>query len=288
MTIIKYLVWLSVLLFTSDAHSYRSCQNIFDPFYGVYRTQCKSGVDFNQFQKSAYQSQHQSQWCWAASISMVFAHAGYDVDQRRIVNEAYGGIVNLPAQGWQLAQNLNRNWLDDEGNSFRSTLSGLYDASQGVVGLADSQIIDELSKGNPLVIGTGGHAMVLTEVGYYLNAFGGFDGYAYATVFDPWPGRGARYLSGAEFTRADFGSGGTMQFLASATVRSTDERTNTFATGDSQSGSAGNASKDFEDVFGVGSFSFGVCYLLVICLAVTRNLRRKVRFFDKGMGRNIQ
>jgi hypothetical protein len=58
--------------------------------------------------------------------------------------------------------------------------------------------------------------MVLTEVSYYLNYWGGFDGYAYAAVFDPWPGRGARILSPAEFTRIDFGTGGLMRFLASA------------------------------------------------------------------------
>lgn len=234
MTIYKYLFAIFIMLISYSAFSYNSCQNVYDPNYGIYRTQCTAGVNFNQFQSYAFQNQYQSQWCWAATISMVFAHSGYQVDQHRIVNEAYGGITNLPAQGWQLTQNLNRSWIDDSGSEFSSRVSGLYDASQGVVGISDAQIINQLSNGKPLIIGSNGHAMVLTEVSYYLNDMGGFTGYVYAAVFDPWPGRGPRYLTPQEFTRVDFGTGGTMEFLASAVI-----------TGSSSDGSSGGNTSVF-------------------------------------------
>jgi hypothetical protein len=66
---------------------------------------------------------------------MVFAHSGFKVDQQRIVREAYGGITNLPAQGWQVTQSLNRSWVDDDERSFDSRITGLYDADKGVVGI---------------------------------------------------------------------------------------------------------------------------------------------------------
>jgi|GEM_PF-1495120 len=216
----KFLLLLVLLFLAFPSQAYRSCQNVFDPYYGVYRTQCTAGVSFSDFQVYAYQNQYQDQWCWAASISMVFAHAGHSVSQQRIVEEAYGGVVNLPAQGWQLAQNLNKSWIDDNTEEFISSLTGLYDVTRGVVGITDAQIVNELANGNPLIIGSNGHAMVLTEVSYYANSWGGIEGYVYAGVFDPWPGRGARLLSAAEFTRADLGIGGTMQFLASVSITS--------------------------------------------------------------------
>src|SRR4051794_26288549 len=72
---------------------------------------CTAQVDFTRFAQTAFQTQQQTQWCWAASIAMVFSYYGHPVSQSRIVSEAYGGIVNVPAlTGSVMAQALNRSW----------------------------------------------------------------------------------------------------------------------------------------------------------------------------------
>ncbi|HVN04880.1 MAG TPA: hypothetical protein VMT86_10710, partial [Bryobacteraceae bacterium] len=58
-----------------------------------------------------------------------------------------------------------------------------------------------LAVGMPLIIGSMGHAMVLTAVSYNRapNSQGQVTG---AVVRDPWPGRGRRMLSGQEAAAA--------------------------------------------------------------------------------------
>src|SRR5690242_7317257 len=56
--------------------------------------QCVAGIQTSKLGVTAYQ--RATEWCWAACISGVFAYYGHDISQPRIVEEAYGGIVNLP------------------------------------------------------------------------------------------------------------------------------------------------------------------------------------------------
>lgn len=177
---------------------------------------CITEVDFQQFYVQAYQSQLQSQWCWAASISMVFAHAGYSVEQARIVTEAYGAPENIPAlAGIVMAQSLNRNWQDDFGQEFSSRVTGLYDSDAGIYGITNQKIVQELDAGRPLVLGARTHAMVLTAVQYYDTPFG--PQVVSAGVFDPWPSVGPRGLDMDEMTARELG--GSMRFLASVDIR---------------------------------------------------------------------
>lgn len=44
---------------------------------------CISQVDFTQFAQTAYMTQQQDEWCWAASISMLFSFYGHPVSQLR-------------------------------------------------------------------------------------------------------------------------------------------------------------------------------------------------------------
>ena len=66
----------------------------------------------------------------------------------------------------------------------------------------------DLSNDMPLIIGTMGHAMVLTSMVYYCQ---GWTGYAWsdcginaAVVRDPWPGKGRRVLSPEEWFNTSF------------------------------------------------------------------------------------
>lgn len=177
---------------------------------------CTAQVDFAQFAQEAYQSQKRSEWCWAASISMIFAFYGHTVSQDRIVSEVYGAPVNMPSgYGINMARQLNRKWKDDDGNCFRATLTGVYDAQAGVDTLTNADLIRELDNDHPILIGTGGHAMVLTAMQYIGNP--SQPTITLCGAFDPWPGRGARNLTLAEVV--PIGRGGALAFLATARVK---------------------------------------------------------------------
>jgi hypothetical protein len=172
-------------------------------------------VDFTTFVQQAFQTQLASQWCWAASISMIFSYYGHPVSQERIVTEVYGSAVNMPAQaGVTMAQQLNRDWVDDFGQPFSAHLTGAYDAAAGVYQLTNSQIVSELDHDRPLLYGNQHHAMVLTAIQYYKTSAG--PEVVAIGVFDPWPGNGAHGLTTEEMTPAD--SGGAMMFVATATI----------------------------------------------------------------------
>jgi hypothetical protein len=159
--------------------------------------------------------QAMSEWCWAASISMLFSFYQHPVSQPRIVEDAYGGIANLPAmQGATIASKLNKTWTDDNGVVFHAQLTGAYDATAGILALSDQMIVRELDQNHPLIIGARTHAMVLTAVQYYVTPYG--PSIAGAGVFDPWPGIGTRALQPDELVRADLG--GSLIFLATARV----------------------------------------------------------------------
>jgi hypothetical protein len=160
------------------------------------------------------QPQYQSQWCWAASIAMVFRAFGHPVSQARIVNETYGGIVNWPAgSGKVIAQALNRGWRDDAGEAFSSRVVAAYDPQFGIAAISNQQIIQSLAGNMPLVLGARGHAVVLTAVDYVATPI---PQVVAAGAFDPWPGRGLRSLSPDEIVPISLG--GSMQFLAEMRV----------------------------------------------------------------------
>ncbi|MCA9516827.1 MAG: hypothetical protein KC635_17920 [Myxococcales bacterium] len=139
---------------------------------------------------SATGGQHMSQWCWAACIEMVFRHHGYVVPQARIVKETFGDRVNLPSSGWQILGNLNREWVDDRGRRFV--------ARGDVMSSSPVTAAQDLAADQPLILGTQGHAMVLTAVEYRRDQ-GGNGQIVSAIVRDPWPGRGRRTLDPSEW-----------------------------------------------------------------------------------------
>ncbi len=175
---------------------------------GPWGHDCRSGIDFRRFYRRAYDTQHASQWCWAACIEMLFAHRGFRVEQPRIVQEAYGGLVNWPATGMTMARQLQRPWIDDHGRRFRARITGLYDAHAGIHALNNAGIVGALDAERPLIVGARGHAVVLTQVDHVPTPMG--PSIRSAMVFDPWPGRGFRPLMPDELV--PLGQGGSLQF----------------------------------------------------------------------------
>ena len=168
-----------------------------DPFVPPGVRQCQAGIDSSMAHvaAAAVGGQHLSQWCWAACIEMVFRYYGLRVPQARIVQETWGGIADLPAYPGHILTNLNRLWIDLSGRRFR--VSG--DASSANPMTAAQDLAQDL----PLIIGTLGHAMVLTALTYLVDRSGNGEVTA-AIVRDPWPGRGRRVLSAQEWRQTSF------------------------------------------------------------------------------------
>lgn len=140
--------------------------------------QCIAGIATSILDVKASDTQHASQWCWAACIQGVFSYYGHEVPQERIVKETWGSIVNMPGQPQQILSALNRQWIDEDGNSFHVSATTL--TANHVTAAQD------LAADNPLIIGTMGHAMILTAVEYTRNAMGQGN-IVNAIVRDPWP-----------------------------------------------------------------------------------------------------
>lgn len=156
---------------------------------------CEVGLDSRISNRFA-DYQNYDQWCWAACLEMVFRYYGYDLSQEEIVRQAWGEMVNLPASPRLLLDSLNRDWIDDRGRYF-SVYGDVFTANPVTAA-------NDLLENQPLIIGTMGHAMVLTALTYYTNIYGQGE-VVEATVRDPWPGRGGRRaLSAREWYSTTF------------------------------------------------------------------------------------
>lgn len=170
---------------------------------------CVAQVPFYQF-AARYEPQFQSEWCWAACISMIFDYYGHPVTQERVVTEAYGAPANVPAgSGFVIAQALNRSWVDDNGHPFRSVLRAAFDAQAGLAAINSAIIVQALARGYPLIVGARTHATVMTAVSYVSTRMG--TNILQVGVFDPRPGRGGRKLLPDEMIPAPVGS---LMFIA--------------------------------------------------------------------------
>lgn len=159
--------------------------------------QCEVGIDplIASITASVVGGQHLSQWCWAACIETVFRYYGYIVPQADIVKQTWGEIVNLPAYPSQILSNLNGLWVDANGKKF--LVSGDVLSANLVTAAQD------LSQDMPLIIGSMGHAMVLTSLRWLTDVYGE-SLVTDAVVRDPWSNVGKRVLSAEEWYSTSF------------------------------------------------------------------------------------
>ena len=179
-----------------------------DTIYGT--RVCEAGIVSSMIHTAAVDNfQYQSQWCWAACIAMVFEYHGHPVSQARIVREAYGSIVDMPAMPATILAQLNREWVDDNGDPFV--------ASSGFGGTTPDAAARDLADDHPLIVGTQGHAMVLTSMQYQFvpTPFGVQTQLLAAKVRDPWPGNGLRMLRPDEWAMINFAAHIRVQSLGS-------------------------------------------------------------------------
>ncbi|QLA17411.1 papain-like cysteine protease family protein [Desulfolutivibrio sulfoxidireducens] len=139
---------------------------------------CQAGITrdiANQF--ATDRDQKQDQWCWAACISMVFAAYGFEINQSEIVRQAYGTIANLPGTPQAILQSLNRSWTDINGRIFSSQATTIREPLE--------RTYSDLVAGRPLIVGSLGHAMVVTSIGVFKTHQGMF--LDQVLVRDPYP-----------------------------------------------------------------------------------------------------
>jgi hypothetical protein len=143
---------------------------------------CVAGIPQERL-NMVFAYQQASEWCWAACIQMVFSYWGHPVSQQEIVRQTWGVITNMPAQPEQIIADLNRQWEDRGGNVFTSEADTFSATGETAA--------QDLARDMPLIIGSMGHAMVLSAVSYN-RAQSGQGQVTGALVRDPMPGNGGR------------------------------------------------------------------------------------------------
>jgi hypothetical protein len=173
-------------------------------------------VDLMQLSQ-AVSTQQCEEWCWAASISMIFAFYGHPLGQSAIVAATYGAVACLPAgSSTTIGRDLSRPWIDDRGRAFSSQVVAAYDYFNRYNSLSNQMIVSALKGNNPLLYCNQSHAMVVYSVSYYDTPSG--PNVQRVQVIDPWPFSPRSHdLSAAEMSVADLG--GQMTFLAQVQVR---------------------------------------------------------------------
>lgn len=151
--------------------------------------------------KAASTTQEQQNWCWAACISGVFAWHGHSVSQSRIVEKIYGSQVDKAATGEQIFDAVNGQWYDDEDEAFTGQASPLIDSNFSFANPdAAAAMSIELRDNFPLIVGTQGHATIVTAMSWVNTPAG--QQITNVVVRDPWPGNPKRRsLSAAEFAQ---------------------------------------------------------------------------------------
>lgn len=158
---------------------------------------CTAGLHEDRIREIAI-TQDKSQWCWAASISMIFASHGFRLPQEAIVKDITGKLedVNAPS-GEAMTNALRRKWRSPESHQEVATSAKVGDIAANRFEISNAAIADELAEGRPLLIGTRGHAMVLVKANYERRTNGDVI-ITGGTVIDPLPGKGVRKLARGE------------------------------------------------------------------------------------------
>jgi hypothetical protein len=148
-------------------------------------TVCQAGLRFSPEVRTA--QQECEYWCWAACIEAIFAIRGYTVSQAAIVERVYADPVCAPAEGQTIASAASGAWRDAKGKTFSAGAEVLIDGNTGLWRADSAAVADaELTAGRPLIVGTAGHAVLLTAVTYAHDTQGNYQ-ILEMVVRDPWP-----------------------------------------------------------------------------------------------------
>lgn len=165
----KLFNYIVILIFVSILSSNANAQSIqqLGPNYFV------AGIPTNEFDAWAAErvtgNQRQANWCWAACAQMVLNYHGLYVTQEQIVTKIYGGLVDRPADEYQIKRALS-GWAPN----VQGRMSYIYCQS----GFSNvNEITQSLAYKWPLIVGLRnpnggvGHAYVLTAIYYSTDQF---------------------------------------------------------------------------------------------------------------------
>lgn len=136
-----------------------------------------------------YQEQKRKNWCWAASISTLYAYYGFSVSQEMVVRTALNleKSNNLPDSGANIkmiSSCLNRVAYDKKGKRYKAIAKPLSKAPRA------ENLISEISKKHPILVAyyncpAAGHAVLITGCTYRKTS----NGYVITsiTIRDPMP-----------------------------------------------------------------------------------------------------
>jgi hypothetical protein len=141
-------------------------------------------------------TQQRSQWCWAASLQMIFTRYGYTVPQADIVERLYGGEQDLPIRTGDVPPLVGRDWFGLDGRGFSARILPHAVAQPTLAG--HRQVLQALAEEHPLLIVTGRHVVVLVALDFEEVAHGAGLRITGGLVLDPTPGQGIRMLARAE------------------------------------------------------------------------------------------
>ena len=126
------------------------------------------------------------------------------------MRKVFGFEIDRPAVGPQIIAAIDGYWEDDDGQEFYAQGAVLVDGQYSIAHPQALQIAArELAENRPLIIGTMGHAMVLSAMDYYRDTYGNGQPFQF-TVRDPWPRPGfnaKRLLSPQEAASTQFLAG---------------------------------------------------------------------------------
>ncbi len=143
-------------------------------------------------------SQRNSNWCWAASLQMIFNYYNVNITQEQIVQRSYGTDPNGELPNWTgnfevITSNLN-NWnVDNNGRQYAVS------AMVNMGAPTPAYLIQELEAQHPVLIGyksgpNSGHAVVITACSYIPTEYGPY--IQSIVVRDPWPSEENKITNG--------------------------------------------------------------------------------------------
>jgi hypothetical protein len=146
------------------------------------------GITADKFNYFA-STQRNSEWCWAASIQMMFNYYGIDISQEQIVARSFNKdqnekLPNVTGDLKVITENLN-NWsIDNQGKAYQVNAKLHYGPP------TPTYLVKELANERPVMIGyqTGpntGHAVLITACSYIPTKNG--PQIRSVIVRDPWP-----------------------------------------------------------------------------------------------------
>ncbi len=151
---------------------------------------CSTGLN-SASMDAAYRQQLTPVWCWAASMEMILAFNNEDVAQKDIVTGVFGAAIPTALDPLHVDQYMNQSYTDSlTAQVAKVSSTTIYSGVNTPTVL--SNVVSLLRSGQPLLIFTPTHAMVMTAIYYYADGVGNPVGVSGVVVRDPFPYAGTR------------------------------------------------------------------------------------------------